>query len=908
MDFRKFESDIRTILITLIGLLVCVHAYGLSHDKCIEFDIEEISNNGNTLPPTVTTGTPTGISNTAATLTGSVNANNSPTTVTFEYGLSTSYGTTVVADQSPVTGSSNTTVSAMIMGLTPNTTYHYRVIGTNVNGTVTGSDQTFSTAGPPTVGTNPATNVTGTGATLNGIVNAKNSSTTVTFEYGTTTSYGTTVTADQSPVTGNASILVSSTISGLVPGTVYHFRAVGTNAYGTDYGADFTFTTIVGPIVSTNAPSGIGTTGATMNGTVNANSSSTNVTFEYGTTTSYGNAVTADQSPVTGNTNMPVSKTVSSLSSGTTYHYRVAGTNMNGTTYGGNMTFTTLSTGPPTATTNAATGISTSGATLNGTVNANNSSTTVTFEYGLTTSYGTTVTADQSPVTGSTNTSVSSSISGLASNTTYHYRVTGTNTNGTTNGADMTFTTMPANPPTVTTNAVTGIGTTGATLNGTVNANNSSTTVTFEYGTTTSYGTTVTADQSPVTGNTNTPVTSSISGLASNTTFHYRVVGTNVNGTSNGADMTFTTSPPTVVVTEPADGIGVTTATLNGSVTAYGISSAVFFQYGTSPSYGTTVQATQSPVSSNSPTPVDASISGLTENTTYHYRAVGMNVNGTAYGGDMTFTTNLPPVVSTGTATNVGSTFATLNGTVNPNGNLTTVIFQYGTTPSYGTTVSADLSPVFGTVSIPVSTTIRGLTPNTRYHYRAVGVVEPDVTITYPGDDGELVSGPVTIEATVSGHDPCSCNDIRNCDINGVLYFHDTLTVTAEGLSGLTITVAPSPTDVYVSVPCFGGGSVPTLISPGTIIPEIIPGSGVYQIEFWRPSGVLPTLSLIESGTTTVLPSSTFEPICLQENCQLDIIPTLSEWGMIILGLVLLILSVTGVRQISRSEETIFPH
>jgi surface protein len=95
----------------------------------------------------------------------------------------------------------------------------------------------------PTVTTNAATSITSSGATLNGTVNANNDSTTVTFEYGSDTSYGTTVSADQSPVTGTGATPVSATLSGLSSATIYHFRLVGQNGAGTTYGADQTFTT-----------------------------------------------------------------------------------------------------------------------------------------------------------------------------------------------------------------------------------------------------------------------------------------------------------------------------------------------------------------------------------------------------------------------------------------------------------------------------------------------------------------------------------------------------------------------------------------------------------------------------------------------------------------------------------------
>lgn len=96
-------------------------------------------------PPTVTTNNATLISSTTALLNGTVNANESSTTVTFEYGTTTSYGTTVTATQSPVTGASNTSVSAFIQNLIPNSIYYFRVVGSNVGGTANGSNNFFRT-------------------------------------------------------------------------------------------------------------------------------------------------------------------------------------------------------------------------------------------------------------------------------------------------------------------------------------------------------------------------------------------------------------------------------------------------------------------------------------------------------------------------------------------------------------------------------------------------------------------------------------------------------------------------------------------------------------------------------------------------------------------------------------------
>src|SRR5947208_2484215 len=163
----------------------------------------------------------------SATLNGSVDPHGLTTTVHFEYGTTTGYGLTT-ASQSK-SGNTYQNVSANISGLSASTTYHFRIVATNSAGTVHGSDRTFTTlsaTGPPVAITNPATNVASSSATLNGSVDPHGLTTIVSFQYGTTTSYGYT-TASQSK-TGNAYQNVSTNIPGLTASTTYHFRIVPT--------------------------------------------------------------------------------------------------------------------------------------------------------------------------------------------------------------------------------------------------------------------------------------------------------------------------------------------------------------------------------------------------------------------------------------------------------------------------------------------------------------------------------------------------------------------------------------------------------------------------------------------------------------------------------------------------------
>ncbi len=96
--------------------------------------------------PEVSTLAVTAITDTGAALQGSVTANGSDASVAFEYGPTSAYGTTVAASPVLVSGSTITAASATLSGLLSGTTYHYRLVATNIGGTARGEDMTFTTS------------------------------------------------------------------------------------------------------------------------------------------------------------------------------------------------------------------------------------------------------------------------------------------------------------------------------------------------------------------------------------------------------------------------------------------------------------------------------------------------------------------------------------------------------------------------------------------------------------------------------------------------------------------------------------------------------------------------------------------------------------------------------------------
>src|SRR5947209_1379957 len=146
--------------------------------------------------PTVTTSSPTGVTDSGATLNGSVNPNGQQTSYAFQWGPTGGYGHET-AVTSAGSGTVTSSVSATLSGLASGSTYHFRIIAINRTGTAVGADQTFTTTGSapppspaPSAITGTSSNVGFSGATVTGSVNPSGQSTSYYFEYGPSSNYG----------------------------------------------------------------------------------------------------------------------------------------------------------------------------------------------------------------------------------------------------------------------------------------------------------------------------------------------------------------------------------------------------------------------------------------------------------------------------------------------------------------------------------------------------------------------------------------------------------------------------------------------------------------------------------------------------------------------------------------------
>ena len=179
--------------------------------------------------------------------------------------------------------------------------------------------------------------------------------------------------------------------------------------------------------------------------------------------------------------------------------------------------------------------------------------------------------------------------------------------------------------------------------------------------------------------------------------------------------------------TNDAAAVTPNSATLNGTLVPGGVSSAGWFEWGTTASFG---KRTEPQIFSNGSETITlvASISNLNPHTTYYFRAVLYRVLAGAapiYGdtksfattGDATSTTTTAVGATTIDASGLTSNTATLNGTANPGGGSVTTWFDWGTSTSLGSRTDVQTVPA-GTTAVPVTFSLKSLQPHTVYYFR----------------------------------------------------------------------------------------------------------------------------------------------------------------------------------------------
>ncbi len=307
------------------------------------------------MPPAVealATGPGQSITPKTALLTGTLSPNGVDAHYYFEWGTSSAYG-----HDSPSfppgseAGSATEAVPAKseLSGLTPNTTYHFRLVGSNEYGLTYGADAHFTTSGPPRITIEPASGIGHETATLNAKIDPDELASRYRFEYGETTAYGTEVPVGGEAIpAGEAPVAKSAVLSKLELGVTYHFRVVAENEAGVERGPDQTFTTIPPANIDSESVSEVKATAATLQTEIDPLGHETTYYFQYGRESCEANPAACTDVPASPGTNIGSGEadvageeTVQQLEPATTYYYRVLAINSLGTAKGAQHTFTT---------------------------------------------------------------------------------------------------------------------------------------------------------------------------------------------------------------------------------------------------------------------------------------------------------------------------------------------------------------------------------------------------------------------------------------------------------------------------------------------------------------------------------------------------------------------------------------
>jgi hypothetical protein len=286
-------------------------------------------------------------------------------------------------------------------------------------------------------------------------------------------------------------------------------------------------------------------------------------------------------------------------------------------------------------------------------------------------------------------------------------------------------------------------------------------------------------------------------------TYHYRLTATNEKGENFGIDRTVVPAYVLKLQTLPAEEIDTDGAVLKGSFDPDNIETKYFFEYGVNTSYGLKTPLTVGGTAAGI-TEVGAELTGLPSGKVFNYRIVAKNVNGTTIGANRTFRTGSTPDISGVRATEVAETSATLKAAVNPVGFESKYKFEYGSSPEYGQSAPASLTPIgSGGEPVSVSQPITGLQAGVTYHFRVVAEnkwgtsFSPDTTFDFappacpndhvrqqsgasylpdcrayelvsPGASGAILLWPSNVVAT-GGEGlevPCCGNNVYNRGIN----------------------------------------------------------------------------------------------------------------------------------------------
>jgi hypothetical protein len=310
------------------------------------------------LPDATTVGV-SSITGNSAKLSGVINdGGGGKTTCQFEYGAASEGRNVACVPFGPFNDNADHPVTSELTGLTPDTTYNFRLTGGNPVGNNSGDTLTFTTPiAVHDLNTEPATAIGVHGATLNGAFTGDGKDTTYYFEWGKSQStenqifappphYGNFTPEPPGSDAGTAMgpVSLQTPLTGLQPATTYHFRVIAVNAVGKTTGADREFTTQPSAPVAKLVAGAVHSESAEFLVDVNPLGAQTTFHVEYGAADCASSTCveSADVNAGLGTSLRAFKVKADHLDPSTTYHFRVVAENSVGTTESTDQTLTTF--------------------------------------------------------------------------------------------------------------------------------------------------------------------------------------------------------------------------------------------------------------------------------------------------------------------------------------------------------------------------------------------------------------------------------------------------------------------------------------------------------------------------------------------------------------------------------------
>ena len=291
--------------------------------------------------PTVTASSVNNITSTSATAIGEVTSDGGAEVTSKGFCWSPTNSAPTTSDSKISAGSGKGNFSTSISGLNQGTTYNLRAFATNSVGTAYSGTSTFKTTGiSPTITTTDISSTTATSLMCGGNISNDGGSPVTARGVCWSTNQNPTI-SDNKTSNGTGTGNFTTDIVDLLPGVTYYLRAYATNDLGTSYGNQITAkTAAILPVLTTTSLSNIKTISATGGGSITSDGGGTILARGVCWSTS-ANPTTTDNKSTDGTGTGTYTSAISGLSANTTYYVRAYATNITGTAYGNQQLFVT---------------------------------------------------------------------------------------------------------------------------------------------------------------------------------------------------------------------------------------------------------------------------------------------------------------------------------------------------------------------------------------------------------------------------------------------------------------------------------------------------------------------------------------------------------------------------------------